>query len=309
MAWPVCISSTCAVERPGRGPLADELLLRAAGDQDRDHDREGHGQERDDRQQGADQDHHDEHADHRQQGGDQLGQALLERLPDVVDVVRDPAQDVAPGVPVEVLERQPAELLVDVPAQPVDRPLGDPGHDVGLHPAEGRAEQVDAGQEQQDPAQGAEVDPLAGGQGQAGEHVGQLSLAGGAQPGHCLGLGHADGQLLADRALEDDVGGVAQDLGPDDREGHADDREDEDEDDQGRLGPQPGQQPAKGDLEVLGLLGGHPAHHSARTAHPPAHRRAAARTETATGRRAARSRGAAARSAAHATASASDSCE
>ena len=39
------------------------------------------------------------------------------------------------GMAVEVLERQPAELLVDVLAQPVDGPLGDPGHDVGLQPS------------------------------------------------------------------------------------------------------------------------------------------------------------------------------
>ena len=45
---------------------------------------------------------------------DELGQALLERLADVVDVVRDAAQQIAARVGVEVAERQAAELLVDV---------------------------------------------------------------------------------------------------------------------------------------------------------------------------------------------------
>ena len=70
--------------------------------------------------------------DDRQDGRDDLGEALLERLPDVVDVVRDPAQRVAAGVGVEVPEWQPAELPVDVRAEAIDGPLGDAGHDVGL---------------------------------------------------------------------------------------------------------------------------------------------------------------------------------
>ena len=88
-----------------------------------------------DREDRADREHHDQHADDGQQRRDQLGQALLERLADVVDVVGDAAQQVAARVAVEVAQRQPAELLVDVAAQPVDGPLGDAGHDVGLHPA------------------------------------------------------------------------------------------------------------------------------------------------------------------------------
>ena len=136
-----------AVERAGRRPLGGELLLRAADDEDGHDERGRHGQERDDRQERADRQHHDQDADDREQRGDQLGQALLERLADVVDVVRDPAQQVAARVAVEVAERQPAELLVDVLAQPVDGPLGDAGHDVALHPAEDRAHDVEPEQE------------------------------------------------------------------------------------------------------------------------------------------------------------------
>ena len=151
-----------AVERPGRGPLRDELLLRAARDEHGDDDRDRHRQQRDDRQDRIDREHQDQDPDDGQQRGDQLGQALLERLADVVDVVGDPAQDVAAGMAVEVLERQPAELLVGLAAEPVDGPLRDAGHDVGLSPAEDRAQQVDTRQQQQDLAERPEVDAVAG---------------------------------------------------------------------------------------------------------------------------------------------------
>ena len=135
MAWPRVHLLDVAVERAGRGPLGDELLLRTTGDQDR-HRRAtmGTAEQRDHREERADREHHDQHADDRQQRRDELGQALLERLADVVDVVGDAAQQVAAGMVVEVAQRQPGELVVDVAAQPVDGPLGDPGHDVRLSP-------------------------------------------------------------------------------------------------------------------------------------------------------------------------------
>ena len=78
-------------------------------------------------------------------------------------------------------------------------------------------------------AEGVEVDAVAGVQGHAGDHVGDAALALGAQAGDGLRLGHAGRDLLADDALEDDVGGVAEDLGADDGEGHADHREQHDQ--------------------------------------------------------------------------------
>ena len=96
---------------------------------------DGHDEQRDDGQERADQQHHDQHADDREQRRDELGQALLERLADVVDVVRDAAQQVAPGMAVEVAQRQPAELLVDLRPEAENAPLGDAGHDVGSGPS------------------------------------------------------------------------------------------------------------------------------------------------------------------------------
>ncbi len=108
---------------------------------------------------------------------DELGQALLERLGDVVDVVGDPAQDVAARLAVEVGEREAAELHVDAPAEAVDGPLGDAGHDVGLGPAEDRARDVDPDRDEEDGAQRAEVDALARHDVHAREHVGEVVLA------------------------------------------------------------------------------------------------------------------------------------
>ena len=49
-------------------------------------------------------------------------------------------------------------LAVGFPrAQPVDRPLGDAGHDVALHPGEDRAHDVEADQENDDPSERPEV--------------------------------------------------------------------------------------------------------------------------------------------------------
>ena len=127
------------------------------------------------------------------------------------------------GWPSKYLQRQPAELAVDVLPQPVDGPLGDAGHDVGLHPAEHRAEQEDADEEEQDPAERPEVEADAGRDVHRREHVRELVLTLGAQPGDDWALRHARRELLADDAREDVVGRVAQDLRADDGERDADD--------------------------------------------------------------------------------------
>ena len=48
----------------------------------------------------------DHHADHGQQRGEQLAHRLLQGLADVVDVVGDPAEQLAARLPVEVAQRQ-----------------------------------------------------------------------------------------------------------------------------------------------------------------------------------------------------------
>ena len=96
-------------------------------------------------------------------------------------------------------------------------------------------------------------------QGHAREQVGLLGLTAARSAVDDLLLGHAGRDLLADDAVEDDVGGVAQDLRADDGERHADDREHDDEDDPRRLRPERsraggGSEP----LKFLGFSGGQP---------------------------------------------------
>ena len=69
-------------------------------------------------------------------GGDELGQALLERLGDVVDVVGDAAQDVAARTRGRSsASGSRASFWSTRCAEPVDGPLRDAGHDVALvHP-------------------------------------------------------------------------------------------------------------------------------------------------------------------------------
>ena len=144
MLWPVCISSTCPLSAPVRSHCAANCFCErfAIGDGHDDRER-GSTSSEIGREQRADREHHDQHADDGEHGGDDLREALLQRLRDVVDVVGHARQDVAARVAVEVLERQPRELLVDLPAHAVDDLLRDAGHEVLLQPAEERAQQVD----------------------------------------------------------------------------------------------------------------------------------------------------------------------
>ena len=64
-------------------------------------------------------------ADERERRREQLAQRLLEALGEVVDVVRDPAQHVAARLAVDVPQRHPVELVLDVGAQAEHRPLHD----------------------------------------------------------------------------------------------------------------------------------------------------------------------------------------
>ena len=56
----------------------------------------------------------DQHADDGQQRREQLAHRLLQRLRDVVDVVGDPGQQLAARLPVEVDQRQPGQLRLDL---------------------------------------------------------------------------------------------------------------------------------------------------------------------------------------------------
>ena len=138
-----------AVQLAGVLPLGDELLLRALGDRAGDQHRQRHRDQGDQGQQRRDPEHHRQHADDGQQRGEQLAQGLLQRLGDVVDVVGDPAQQLAARLPVEVGQRQPVELLLHLGAQPADGALDDAVQEVALQPAQqARGEVQHQGQQQ-----------------------------------------------------------------------------------------------------------------------------------------------------------------
>ena len=114
-AWPVKASSIWRVERAGVPPLRDELPLRALGDHAAVTSIDsGTVTSAISASSGEIAEHHRQHADHRQQRGEQLAHRLLQGLRDVVDVVGDPAEQLAARLPVEVAQRQPVELVLDV---------------------------------------------------------------------------------------------------------------------------------------------------------------------------------------------------
>ena len=126
------------VQPTGPPPQGGELGSRPARHQGRDRDRQRDGDERDRGEQRRDPEHHAEGSGHGEDGGHELAEPVLQGGGEVVEVVGDPAEDVAVRVAVEVAQRQPGQFLLHRLAQPVDGALGDACHDVGLRPAERR---------------------------------------------------------------------------------------------------------------------------------------------------------------------------
>ena len=172
-------------------------------------------------------------------------------------------------VTVEILQRQPAKLGLHVAPHAVDGALRDPGHDVALRPGEERRGDVDRHGQQQQAGQLRVVDALARGDVHAGKQLGELVLAACMQSRDDLGLGESGGQRLADETVEDDVGRIADDLRPDDRERDARRAEQGHEDDQRQLGPKPAQQLSQRLAQVPSLTRGRAAHAHEAAAHRP----------------------------------------
>ena len=116
--------------------------------------------------------------------------------------------------PSKYFSGQPGELLVDILSQGIREAPYEPGHQVRREPHQQRADQVDGDDDDEHLADRAEVDALAGHDVfHAGKHVGHLVLTRRAQVFHRLLLSDPGGQLLADEAREDQVGGPRHDLG------------------------------------------------------------------------------------------------
>ena len=86
----------------------------------------------------------------------------MQRLGQVVDVVGDPAEDLATRLPVEVAQRQPGQLGLDLLAQPENHALNDRRRHPPLQQHGGGGAEVDQQDQQQHLANAVEVDTLAG---------------------------------------------------------------------------------------------------------------------------------------------------
>ena len=200
-----------------------------------------------------DVDHHRDDADDREQRSEQLAHRLLQGLGDVVDVVGDPAEQLAGRGGVEVGKRHAAKLRLDVSPHRIDGALHDHRHDAALGPGQERGCDIQHENDQQDMADDGEVDATPRHHIHGRDHVRDLALATGSQPSDRLSLCHPCRKTPTDQTGEDQVGGGAHHLGADDRQGHADDRERARSGNQPAVAAQPGDQPAQRHLEVQGL--------------------------------------------------------
>ena len=105
----------------------------------------------------VDEKHHGHQAHEHQAAGAHGDHALLQGQLHVVRVVGEAAHQLAVGVLVKVGQRQILQFVEQVLAQPVDPPLGQPHHNGGLSVGGRAADEVDAYQDQDGPAQAGEV--------------------------------------------------------------------------------------------------------------------------------------------------------
>ena len=176
------------VQCAGVLPLSDEAGPGAAGDDLHRVDRHRDGGERHDRQQRRDREHHHRDTEQQQDRGEHLAERLLQALRDVVDVVGDPAQQVAPGLLVDVAERERVDLVFGRP-QPVHEVLDEAGEDVRGEDRQQGGDAVQRDRLEQHVMQGTEVDPTVGDHaaeddvGPVSEHAGTEHVEHGAADG------------------------------------------------------------------------------------------------------------------------------
>ncbi len=175
------------------------------------------------RQQRRDGHHHRQHGHHGQHRREQLADRHRQRRLDVVDVVGDPAQQLTALAAVEVGQRQPVHLVLDVGAQRDHGALHGDVEQPGLRPNQQRGNQIQGQRQRQGSGHRAEVHAAAGHHVHPGQQVGEGVVAAGPGRGDGLRLGDSGGELPADDAVEQQVGGVAEDPRDDDPDRRAGD--------------------------------------------------------------------------------------
>ncbi len=158
---------------------------------------------------------------------------------------------------VQVGQRQAIDLGLGVPAELPPEVLHHDADDPTGDELEDSRRDVDPGNDEQDASEVAELDTLAGDEVGAGEHVGELILAFGSEQLDCFLLrcaGWELSHLAADHTVENNVGRVAQKLGPGHRQRNTDGRQDDDQRESHALGAEKVDRPLDRVLEVLRLF-------------------------------------------------------
>ena len=100
-----------------------EALAREHGDEAREPEHNGNDEQRREREPPVEHEHRDEDAEHREHAGEQRRDVLRDGLIDRVDVVGEPAHQLARRIALEEIHRQGLEVLEQVLAQPFERAL------------------------------------------------------------------------------------------------------------------------------------------------------------------------------------------
>ena len=138
--------------------LDGEVFLRAGHDEHHQHEADDRGEDGRERHGAVRHEHHDERTDEERHARNEHADALVERLADGVDVVRDETQHVAEGVLVVKPDRDAVDFTRDVRAQTLGDLLRGGRHDEALCEGRDRAHAVDDDERHRDLDDGVEVD-------------------------------------------------------------------------------------------------------------------------------------------------------
>ena len=157
---------------------------------------------------------------------------------------------------IEVPQGKSVNLLLDVLTQTTNGSLDHDVEQIRLQPTEQRRADEQQQHDHQDLADCVEIDSGSRHNCHAGHHVGELTLPRSAQSFNSLFLCRPRLELLADDSVEDQVGGVSQDLRSDRGKYDACGHQSEDQDDDRLVGAQATEETFERRAEVHGLLCG-----------------------------------------------------
>ena len=138
-----------AVDNTQRGLLRLEVFLAEFDNQQHQPQRDRQDQQGNQRHFRADREHHNQHANHRGDACDELGHALVQALPQRVDIVGNAGKHLTDGAFFKVSKRQAVDFFTDLVAEVIADLLGKAAHNPALYKAEQRGKQIHGQQEQQ----------------------------------------------------------------------------------------------------------------------------------------------------------------